>query len=262
MTIVSLTNCPPRLKGDLSKWLLEINTGVYVGKLSARVRDKLWDRICFYIKDGQATMVYSADNEQGFKYQTYNTKWQPVDYDGIVLMKQPRKIISSSSENSVIKHGYSKAYKYNVAKNSGHKKSNIYAILSIRNSEIAMIKIIDGNETDNLTVNLQDNNISENDNLKSIKDFIGKCVVYGYNIKNDLSFLRDLFQKNSDEIVITKKIDVKNIARKKIFDINDFDIMTVAEYFSIDISDMQSACDFCRLTQNIILKLNENIDRK
>ena len=27
MIVVTLTDCPPRLRGDLSKWLLEINTG-------------------------------------------------------------------------------------------------------------------------------------------------------------------------------------------------------------------------------------------
>ena len=31
MIVVTVTDCPPRLRGDLSKWLLEINTGVYVG---------------------------------------------------------------------------------------------------------------------------------------------------------------------------------------------------------------------------------------
>jgi CRISPR-associated protein Cas2 len=36
-----MTKCPPKLRGDLSKWLLEINTGVYVGQVSARVRDAL-----------------------------------------------------------------------------------------------------------------------------------------------------------------------------------------------------------------------------
>lgn len=34
-----MTNCPPKLRGDLSKWLCEINTGVYVGNVSSRVRD-------------------------------------------------------------------------------------------------------------------------------------------------------------------------------------------------------------------------------
>ena len=33
MIILTLTNCPPALRGDLTKWLVEIHTGVYVGEL-------------------------------------------------------------------------------------------------------------------------------------------------------------------------------------------------------------------------------------
>ena len=47
-----MTNCPPRLRGDLSKWLCEINTGVYVGNVSSRVRDAVWDRVCQNLKNG------------------------------------------------------------------------------------------------------------------------------------------------------------------------------------------------------------------
>ena len=46
MVVVTMTNCPSKLRGDLSKWLCEINTNVYVGQISARVRDALWDKIC------------------------------------------------------------------------------------------------------------------------------------------------------------------------------------------------------------------------
>ena len=46
MIVITLTDCPPKLRGDLSKWLCEINTGVYVGNLSGRVRDELWERVC------------------------------------------------------------------------------------------------------------------------------------------------------------------------------------------------------------------------
>ena len=59
-----MTNCPPRLRGDLSKWLCEINTGVYVGNVSSRVRDAVWDRVCQNLKNGQATLVYTAAGEQ------------------------------------------------------------------------------------------------------------------------------------------------------------------------------------------------------
>ena len=57
-----MTNCPPSLRGDLSKWLCEINTGVYVGNVSSRVRDAIWDRVCENLKNGQATLVFNTNS--------------------------------------------------------------------------------------------------------------------------------------------------------------------------------------------------------
>lgn len=91
MIVITLTKCPLKLRGDLSKWLIEINTGVYVGKVSARVRDALWKRICENISDGHAMMVFSAQNEQNMDFRVHNTTWMPVDFDGIKLMKHPNK---------------------------------------------------------------------------------------------------------------------------------------------------------------------------
>ena len=83
MTVIVLSDCPPKLRGDLTKWLLEISTGVYVGKVSARVRDELWLRVCDNLKSGRASMVYSTNNEQGMDFRVHNSIWEPVDYDGI-----------------------------------------------------------------------------------------------------------------------------------------------------------------------------------
>ena len=46
MVVITLSDCPSRVRGDITKWLCEISTGVYVGNLSARVRQELWNRIC------------------------------------------------------------------------------------------------------------------------------------------------------------------------------------------------------------------------
>lgn len=54
MLVITVKNCPPKLRGDLTKWLIEIDTGVFVGNLSARVRDSLWERVCANIKTGTA----------------------------------------------------------------------------------------------------------------------------------------------------------------------------------------------------------------
>lgn len=73
MTVIVLSDCPPKLRGDLTKWLLEISTGVYVGKVSARVRDELWLRVCDNLKSGRASMVYSTNNEQGMDFRVHNS---------------------------------------------------------------------------------------------------------------------------------------------------------------------------------------------
>ncbi len=45
MTVVTLSKVPPSLRGDLTKWMQEIATGVYVGNFNTRVREQLWERI-------------------------------------------------------------------------------------------------------------------------------------------------------------------------------------------------------------------------
>lgn len=88
MTLV-LTACPPGLRGDVTKWLLEISPGVYVGDPPARVRDMLWLRVVDTCKDGRAILVFSARNEQGFEYRVHRHDWEPVDVDGLTLMLRP-----------------------------------------------------------------------------------------------------------------------------------------------------------------------------
>ena len=89
MVVIVLEKCPISLRGDLTKWLQEISLGVYVGRVSARVRDELWKRVCEECKNGRATMVYSARNEQHLSFRVHNTSWEPIDYDGLTLMMRP-----------------------------------------------------------------------------------------------------------------------------------------------------------------------------
>lgn len=91
----------PACGGDLTKWLCEINAGVYVGRVSAKVREELWKRICQHLKNGQATMVFNAANEQGMDFYTWNSTWKPVDLDGIKLMLHPlpENPMNGSQEN-------------------------------------------------------------------------------------------------------------------------------------------------------------------
>lgn len=90
MTLV-LTACPQGLRGDLTKWLIEVSPGVYVGQVSARIRELLWDRVCELCNEGRVVMTYSAPGEQRLKVRVHNQEWQPVDFDGLTLIKRPFK---------------------------------------------------------------------------------------------------------------------------------------------------------------------------
>lgn len=89
MITLVLSACPAGLRGDLTKWLLEISPGVFVGEVSARVRDLLWKRTVELCKDGRALLIFSAATEQGFSYRTHNHEWEPVDCDGVLLLRRP-----------------------------------------------------------------------------------------------------------------------------------------------------------------------------
>ena len=41
MVVITLSCCPPKLRGDLSRWMQEIDTGVY-GQDLEEVRDWEW----------------------------------------------------------------------------------------------------------------------------------------------------------------------------------------------------------------------------
>ena len=41
MLVVVTENAPPRLRGRLAVWLLEIRAGVYVGEVSKRIREMI-----------------------------------------------------------------------------------------------------------------------------------------------------------------------------------------------------------------------------
>lgn len=88
MTVVVLTAVPPGLRGHLTRWLLEISPGVFVGNISARVRELMWQRVVEFARDGSALMVYTARNEQRLTFEVHGHDWEPVDFDGIALMRR------------------------------------------------------------------------------------------------------------------------------------------------------------------------------
>ncbi|MFD3442356.1 type I-E CRISPR-associated endoribonuclease Cas2e [Streptomyces sp. NPDC058685] len=89
MTVLVLTNCPAGLRGFLTRWLLEISAGVFIGSPSARVRDVLWNEVQQYANQGRALLAYTTDNEQGFTFRTHDHGWHPTDHEGLTLICRP-----------------------------------------------------------------------------------------------------------------------------------------------------------------------------
>lgn len=88
MLVVVTEAVPPRLRGRLSVWLLEIRAGVYVGDVSKRVREMIWEQISALAEDGNVAMAWASNHESGFEFQTYgNNRRIPVDHDGLRLVR-------------------------------------------------------------------------------------------------------------------------------------------------------------------------------
>ncbi len=87
MIVIILERVPASLRGELTRWLLEPRTGVFVGRPSALVRDKLWELVGDKLKGGAALMIYRSDTEQGFTMLTHgNTARTLRDFEGLTLV--------------------------------------------------------------------------------------------------------------------------------------------------------------------------------
>lgn len=89
MITLVLSKVPEGLRGHLTKWLMEVAPGVFVGRVSARVRDALWGIVQEGLEGGTALMVIAARNEQGFEVRNIGHRWEPVDLDGFVALRRP-----------------------------------------------------------------------------------------------------------------------------------------------------------------------------
>jgi CRISPR-associated protein Cas2 len=97
MLVIVVENVPPRLRGRLAIWLLEVRAGVYVGKVSKRVREMIWTTLEKGVADGNAVMAWTTNTESGFDFMTLGPNRRiPKEMEGI-------KLVSFLPENGVEK---------------------------------------------------------------------------------------------------------------------------------------------------------------
>ncbi len=92
MVVLIVERVTASVRGELTRWLIQPKTGVFVGRISARVRDRMWQRVVRQKRSGAALMVYSSDTEQGFSVRASgDTSKTMADFEGLILPKTPNR---------------------------------------------------------------------------------------------------------------------------------------------------------------------------
>jgi CRISPR-associated protein Cas2 len=90
--VLIVERATPELRGQLTRWLLEVRAGVFVGSLNPRVRDKLWALVKARNPKGGSLLVGRAKNEQGFFVESHGDTSRTVfDMEGLLLVRKPAR---------------------------------------------------------------------------------------------------------------------------------------------------------------------------
>lgn len=284
MIVLTLTKCPNKLRGDLTKWLLEINTGVYVGSINARVREALWKRVCENIGDGQATMVFSANNEQHMDFYVHNTAWKTVDLDGIKLIKHIEE------PNLMLKQGFSNAAVQQMRKRRSRtaRSDNSFVIIDIETTglsdendeilELGAIVIRNGicvkeyeqlirplkHIPENISritgINNQmvhDSGICITDALPEYLEILSENTVLGYNLDFDIGFLMKACEKTGIEFPEHKEKDILSLAKSRLKGADSYKLSDISKRLGIDNIQEHRALADCKFLYTVYCKLNE-----
>lgn len=88
MLVVVTEAVPPRLRGRLAIWLLEVRAGTYVGNVSKRIREMIWEQCEALMEEGNLVMAWQTNSESGFDFNTLGeNRRMPVEFEGLRLVK-------------------------------------------------------------------------------------------------------------------------------------------------------------------------------
>lgn len=285
-TVITLKKTPSFLRGDLTKWMQEISTGVYVGNFNSKVREKLWQRVIENVKEGEATICYACRNEIGYEFKTNSKEISIADFDGIPLvMVDHKENIREANKGQL---GYSKASKLRKAhqyqKYSAKKPS--YVVVDIETDgldflknaivEIACIKVIDGKlkefekaikldsklpqnikKLTGLTDEyLEKNGVDEKQALTEFLEFIGELPVISYGNNFDINFINHALNKNGLQTIKNQTIDLMRCVKKEKRFIENYKLQTILKAYGIDKNIPHRALEDAKLTYELSTKVN------
>lgn len=285
-TVVTLKNSPPSLRGDLTKWMQEISTGVYVGNFNTKVREELWKRIVESVGTGEATISFSYRNEIGYNFETHNSNRISIDYDGIPL------VINPADKNEIDKDtklGFSNASKIRKSKRYSKKilnnKLKPYVVLDLETTgldyindkiiEIGAIKVSDKideyscivkvdmllpENIKNLT-GMKDKDIQNGKDIKTalneLLDFIGNNTIIGYNIGFDIKFINEALKREGKQHITNQIYDVMQFVKKEKMFLKNYKLETVINEYDINEKVFHRALKDAKLIYILSNKLNE-----
>lgn len=279
---------PLPLRGDLTRWCQEIQSGVYVGNVSGRIRERLWQRINENIGQGEATLVYNTNNELGYTFRTTRRDKEVIDADGIPLM---RSLVQRSDER---RHGFSDAYKFHQAKKFSHRKEyqTDFAVLDLETTglrptsnqiiSIGAVKCVDGHVASfyrlvklekgrTVPVNiarvtklsdalLNREGVETKEAIIDLQHFVKDLPIVGYNLMFDERFLQAAVIKNNLIQFNSKLIDILPLIKRvnKFFD--NYRLSTVLKNYGINNESPHNSLSDARATMELANKLIKNRD--
>lgn len=295
MLVLSVTDCPPALRGDLSRWLMEIDTGVYVGHVSKRVREELWKRITGHLKNGRAILVFTAANEQKMDFRVHNASWEPIDFDGLKLMLRPGAArMASRQPSETLKPGYSRAAHMRMARLHNRQKAappglpERFALIDLETTglkpgahqiiEVGAIRIQGGQEESHfhsliwpvrsLPAEIQALTGIDEDTLRHVgrpleavlPDFLGfleDLPLCSHHIAFDMDFLRHACSLVKAPVPLNQRIDTLSLARRYVREAGDYRLTSLMEHFGLEYPNPHRSLSDCRATFHLLCKLIE-----
>lgn len=102
MIVMILEKVTAGLRGELTRWLIEPKSGVFVGYVSARVRDRLWEKSVQRKRGGGVVQIWSTNSEQHFEIRMVgDTSRSLVEVEGLQLIQIPGEFKKSERIDSL-----------------------------------------------------------------------------------------------------------------------------------------------------------------
>ena len=295
MVVLHLTDCPIGLRGALTKWLLEVASGVFVGQVSARVKDELWSQVKELCRNGRAVLVFSTNGEQRLDFRVHGDTWEPIDFDGIKLILRPSvSRLKARREDNLANHGFSNASKQRTAKRFSEMRSRFpenYVVVDLETTglnpetddiiEIGAIKMLRHERIETFDAiiktersipsgisemtGINEQMLSDSgellcDVLIKLSSFLGNLPIVGHNIDFDKSFLLNACAKCGCPLIVNRCIDTLSLARRLIKGVENHKLDTLAVRFGIERGKCHRGVNDCETTAQVYRKLIDLID--